>query len=204
MRLAVCSITHHSVHSVDMVRRHVLDWRLQTDKRFHLFLCHDGPVEGREDRVSLEDIDWGDQASFVIYPERRRFWGAYCRQEWLHREVGEPFTHVYFCCGDDQVAPTFVEKVLKEFEDNKELIGCGINLSHHHYSHQPIPLGTYPTVNRSDWASFVWDLGQAKKVGIQAPEEFACDGIFHADMFSSIQCDESKIKILPNILVFKN
>lgn len=202
MRLAVCSITHHSVHSVDMVRRHVLDWRLQIDKRFHLFLCHDGPIEGREDRVSLEDIDWGDQASFVIYPERRRFWGAYCRQEWLHDLDPEKYPFVFFCCADDQICPKFVEIVLQNF--TPELDAVMFPIQHHHYNYAQIPMGTGPYVNRADWASGILRTSVAKAANINFPEEYAADGLFWQDCLRVSGGDERRFKIISSSLVFKN
>lgn len=203
MKLAVCSITHHSVHSPEMLIRHNLDWRLQTDQRFHLFINHDGLVEGREDRVSIEDLDYGDKTTFVTYPERRRFWGAYCRRDWLYNLSCDEFSHVYFCCADDMIGPHFVETMLKATEEGRiPLVMAPI--IHHHYSDQPIPMGTWPTVNRADWASGIIDIHVAKRAFINHPEDFAADGLFWQDCFSSLNHDELKLKIIPNILVFKN
>jgi hypothetical protein len=184
-----------------MVWRHNLDWRLQSDQRFHLHLLHDGPVEGR---VSVEDLDLGDKSAFLRFRERRKAWGAYCRKDWLEDLEPEEFSLVFFCCADDQITPKFVETVMKEFSDNPELQMLGFNVVHHHYGHRPIPLGTWPALSHCDWSSFVVKTELAKKVGITDPDEYACDGIFLSACFGAIEHDPNKIKILDNFLVVKN
>lgn len=202
MKLAIGSVTWFGVHSPEMLMRHNLDWRLQTDQRYHLYFLHDGPVEGREDRVSVEDIDYGANTSFITYPERRKYWGAYCRKEWLAAldPVDHPFT--LFCCGDDQITPYLVETIFREMDDNTDIVMWNIN--HHHYNYRSIPGGTWPTLSRCDWVSGAIRTEIAQKTGINYPEEFAADGFYWQDCFSQINQDTGRLKILDNFLVVKN
>ncbi len=204
MRLDVGSCTWFGVHSPEMLMRHNLDWRLQTDQRYHLFFLHDGPVEGREDKVSVEDIDYGANTTFTIYPERRKFWGAYARKEWLESLDPEEYPFVYFCCADDQIVPIMVERVLQEFTRFPELVSVMFQTPHHHYTYGLIPLGVGPYVNRADWASGVLRTSLAKKAGINFPEDYAADGLFWQDCLSVSGGDDSLFRVLNSSLVFKN
>lgn len=201
--IAVGSVTSPFAHNLKQIQCHWLGWELQTDPRWNLFYLSDGEWEWR-DRAAPCDIDFGPQVKFIEYPERRKAWGAFCRKDWLNSLDTEKYPYVWMMCADDAVCPKAVEMILKEFEADPELMGVGFGASHHHYSYQNLPLGVYPSVNHADWINIVWRSELAKKVGVNSPEEYACDGIYHSEIFSSIQHDESKIKILPNILVFKN
>lgn len=200
--IAVCSITHYSVHSPTMVWRHVLDWRLQTDQRYHLSIVHDGIVEGREDRLSIEDLEYGANESLITYPERRRFWGAYCRKDWLQTIDPEQYPYIFMCCGDDQINRMLVETVFREMDDSTDMLMWLI--AHHHYGHKPIPLGTWPTLSRCDWASGVIRTSIAQAAGINSPEEYAADGFYWQDCFNVIGQDTSRLKVLDSYLAFKN
>ena len=200
--IAVCSVTHYSVHSPTKVWRHVLDWRLQTDQRYRISLAHDGLVEGREDRVSIEDLEYGANEELIIYPERRKFYGAYCRKDWLDKVDPKQYPYIYMCCADDQISPVFVERVMGAILEHPDADFIGIELSHHHYNYNVIPLGTFPTVNHADWSSYVVKTEIAKKVGINFPEEYAADGIFMGECFNYVT--GAKVINLKSTLVFKN
>lgn len=206
MKLAVGSVSHYSVHSPIMVWRHILDWRLQSDQRFKLSILHDGPIEGREDRISLEEMDLDvegmGQIELIQYPERRKSWGAHCRKEWLASLDPVEFPYVFFCCADDQVNGRLVETVFREMDENTDMVMW--LLAHHHYGHKPIPLGTWPTLSRCDWASGAIRTEIAQKAGINEPDEYAGDGFYWQDCFAQINQDTSRLKILDNFLVVKN
>lgn len=202
MKLAVASVTHSSVHSLDVIQRHFLDWKLQTDQRFHLSILSDGPWETREDRVSPADLDFGASATFIEYRKRRRAWGAYCRQDWLATLDPEEFPFVLMLCADDQVNNHLVETVFREMDDQTDYLMWLI--CHHHYGSKPIPMGTWPTLSRCDWSSGVIRTSIAQKAGINYPEEYAGDGHYWQDCFAVTGQDTSRIKILDSYLVFKN
>ena len=201
MKLAVCAITYEGAHSLKTVQRHILDWELQSRQDFKLYICHDGPYTIR-DRACPADIDFGSQVEVIEFPERRRFWGAYCRKDWLETIDPEEYPFVAFLSCDDQVSPKYVETVLGAFDDNTDAVMY--QLSHWHYGGCPIPLGTGPHVNKSDWISGCVRTSIAQKAGINYPDEFAADGLFWQDCLAASGGDESRYKILPNILVFKN
>lgn len=203
--LAVGSVTYWESHSPVMVHRHSLDWRLQTDKRFKLTVLHDGPI----------DVHWGGKLSQLesnftrdwtlqFSKERKNAWGAYRRQEFLRSLDPKETPYVFFCCADDQISPKFVERVLAEFEKGPELGIFMFGLSHHHYQHKPIPLGTWPSLSHCDWASGVVKTEIAQKAGINKPKEYACDGFFWEDCFKVLGNDPLRLKVVDNILVFKN
>lgn len=202
MKLAVGSVTYSGSHSLMMVQRHVLDWRLQTDPRWRLSLLSDGPWEAREDRLTPNELDFGPQVEFIEYPKRRKAWGAYCRKDWLETLDPEEYPYVLFCSADDQIISKYVETIFREMEDGIDSV---FYLSPHwHYGHKPIPMGVFPAISRCDWISSVWRTSIAKKVGITDPEEYACDGIYHSQCFNAINNDGTRIKILDNFLVVKN
>jgi hypothetical protein len=167
-----------------------------------LFLLSDGPWECREDRVSPEDLNFGNNISFIIYPERRKFYGAYCRKDWLDKIDPEQHPYIYMCCADDQISPVFVERIMGAISEHPDADFIGIELSHHHYNYNVIPLGTFPTVNHADWSSYVVKTEIAKKVGINFPEEYAADGIFMGECFNYVT--GAKVINLKSTLVFKN
>ncbi len=192
------AVTHESVHSINHVRRFVLDWQLQTRPDFKVRMLHDGPAtKVHGGNIQLPNLD----ISYISTPIRTGKWGAYNRANYLERVDTE---FVFFCCLDDQITPKFVEMVLAEFEANPNLDIVMFNLSHWHYQYNPIPLGTYPAVNKADWCSGVVRTSVAKAAGINYPEEYACDGLFWQDVFHQIGNDETRLKVLPNILVVKN
>lgn len=202
MKLAVCSITHDSVHSLELVSRHILDWRLQTDQRFKLFICHDGPTTEREDRMNIDDLELRGNESLITWRERRRAWGAYCRKDLLGLIDPEEHPYIFMCCADDQINGRLVETVFREMDGNTDMVMW--LLAHHHYGHKPIPLGTWPTLSRCDWSSGVIRTEIAQKAGINQPDEYAGDGFYWQDCFSVMNQDTSRLKILDSYLVFKN
>lgn len=204
MKLAAAAVTHSSVHTIDHIQSHFLSWKLQTDQRFHLSFLSDGPWECREDRASPADLDFGASATFIEFPERRKAWGAYCRQDWLNSLDPEEFPWCFSLCSDDYVIPMFVETIMREISLAPDLQMIGFNLAHHHYGHRAVPGGTWPALSRCDWASYVVRTDLAKKVGISDPEAYAADGIFLSECFGAIDHDTSKMKILDNFLVVKN
>lgn len=182
--------------------RHNLDWRLQTDQRYHLFINHDGPVEGREDRLSIEDLDYGDKTTFISYPERRKAWGAYCRKDWLETIDPEQYEYTLMGCCDDQITPYLVETIHRELADGTGAVFW--SLSHHHYNYRAIPGGTFPVLSRVDWISGACRTSLAKEAGINYPDEYAADGHYWQDVFSLLGNDGARIKVLDNFLVVKN
>lgn len=205
MKVICIAVTHHSVHSVEMLQRFVLDWRLQTSPNWECHIYQDGPIEGREDRITAADIDWSaidSRVKFYETPTRTGYYGAYNRALALQTLERDSDDIVLMCCADDSFSPRFVEIMDREF--TPEIFGVFYDCSHHHYDYNRMPLGVYPAINRADWISGCWRLDIAKKVGVSHPEEYAADGFYHQECFASIGNDEGRLKILPNILVFKN
>ncbi len=203
MKIAACSVSYEEVHTLETVQRHALDWRLQTNQNFKLTIYHDGPYSSRE-RLAPIDIDFGPNIEVLESSERRRFWGAFNRKDWLESLDPEEFEFVFFCAADDQICPIMVERVLQEFERAPELASVMFQTPHHHYTYGLIPLGVGPYVNRADWSSGVVRTKIAKEAGINFPEDFAADGMYWQDCLRVSGGDDNLFRVLHSCLVFKN
>ena len=215
MTLAVISSTHHSVHSLDMVNRHILDFKLQTNPNWKLSIIHDGPNDQYFEDDLIDDV----RVKYIQTDENKGNYGHYWRNFYLQKvpttpyywfdrhtetSVIQPPSCVMLMNSDSQVAPVLVEKVLEAFEDENTDVCMWRSGGHHHYDYNDIPRELWLQTNHCDFASFAVRTEIGQKAGQAITwEAFASDGEYAEAIFAIVK-DPMRVRVLSCGLYFQN
>lgn len=144
----------------------------QTDKRWKLWVIHDGRDESFDilmNKIKIEYNEFWNQIQFLSTSERYNDYGHSLRDYGLKNFHLPDKEFVLFTNGDNYYCPVFVEEMLKVVNDKIQIVYC--DMVHSHNRGDSSAKGTYGFFN-TQFQPYICDIGAfmircelAKKIG---------------------------------------
>lgn len=183
----------------------------QTDKRWKLWVIHDGPNE-QFNRLMIsikeENKDFWNQIQYLETSERYNDYGHTLRDYGLKNFHLPDEEFVLFTNGDNYYCPVFVKEMLynAQYHDNSAILYC--DMVHSHNRGDSSAKGTYGFFNtefescKCDIGAFMARCELAKKVGFNHRDHDA-DAHFIKELNDNLGSTERIIKV-PKVLFVHN
>ena len=149
----------------------------QTHTNFKILVHHDGPLENKNIKLEIENID--SRISFIETPERKNQWGFDVRYKLAIEE--DDCKYILFTNDDNYYMPVFLEVFVAALE-NTDTELCYCNLIHNERNYTI--LDASPEIGNVDLGCFIASKSLIKKIPWQYSIKEA-DGIYFKKLYKN-------------------
>lgn len=184
-------------HRPEHLNRLILDFRLQSNKNWQMYIVHDGPAlkEIKEIVDSFND----ERIGLFITPRVNGFWGHPNRAMMLGRIEGEKDDYVLITNDDNQYTQNLVAVLQSCF--HPEIGFIYFNCIHNYFGYDIFD--SQVKVGGIDMGSFVVRLDVAKKVGFSTYVETA-DGTYACECAQECRKRNLQVKKVNKVMFIHN